>query len=168
MTMPVKATVPKQTFIAQMGKAPLTTDRQLMNGSTVPGTIPRSPTLSEPGAAAAWEVLERPGGGVEWRFSKRRLDTAVDVSLYQGGNCVASGTIRNVALHGVFIKTDVPFAEDSSVQIRLPSLDQKHAYYRLWGRVVHNANNGIGLHADILHRETCAAMTALLNGAEKG
>jgi hypothetical protein len=168
MTMPMKATVPKQTIIAQMGKAQLTTGQQMMNSSTVPGTIQRSPTLSSPSASAAWKAFEKAGNGVERRFSKRRLDTAVDTFLYQGGNYIASGTIRNVALHGVFVETDIPFAEDSFVQLRFPSPDQKNASHRMWGRVVHNGNNGIGLHADILHPETCAAMTALLDAAEKG
>jgi hypothetical protein len=167
MMMLTKATVPKQTTIAQMGKTRLTTDRQMMNISTLPVTMQRSPTLSSPSAAAAWEAFERAGSGIERRFSKRRLETAVDVFLYQGGNCIASGAIRNVALHGVFIETDVPFAEDSFVQLRFTLADQKNSSHRMWGRVVHNADNGIGFHADILHPETCSAMAALLDYAEQ-
>jgi hypothetical protein len=38
--------------------------------------------------------------------------------------------------------------------------------YQLWGVVAHSSEKGIGLHGDILHVDTDAALQALINRAE--
>lgn len=107
-------------------------------------------------------------------FDERRLDSrhaaaGIDVALYMKGNYSAAGTIRNVALRGIFVQTDAEFAKDAHVQLRfsLAGEEMDPHFHRIWGQVVHTADGGIGVHLDILHPDTEAGLHALLQQVPK-
>ncbi len=104
----------------------------------------------------------------ERRLHGNRIATAVDVTLFKKGKQQGDGVIRNVALRGLFVETTVELDENAVVQLRFCLSNEQGSLepYQLWGVVAHSSEKGIGLHGDILHVDTDAALQALINRAE--
>jgi hypothetical protein len=103
----------------------------------------------------------------ERRLHGNRVAMAIDTALFTKGQYQGNGTIRNLALRGLFVETAVELDENTVLQLRfcLPNEQGSDESYRLWGTVAHSSEKGIGLHVDILHPETDAGLQAIRNHA---
>jgi hypothetical protein len=100
--------------------------------------------------------------GLERRMCLERLSFSLEVSLFHNDQSLGSGNIRNVGGRGVFIETSSQLVEGTPLQLcftlggnsRLPS-------HRVMGRVAHVTHEGIGVHLDVLRRDTLTGLQAL-------
>lgn len=117
--------------------------------------------ISQVGMFFNTEELER-------RMCLERLPFSLDVSLFINDAKIGSGTIRNVGGRGMFIETASELNKGAPLQLgftlmgnsRLPS-------HRVVGRVAHVTNQGVGVHLDVLKRDTLAGLQALKKQAAR-
>jgi hypothetical protein len=104
---------------------------------------------------------------IEHRCSKR-VDTALEVSLYQQGWYLAGGKVLNVSQDGLFVATDVAPSKHTFLEVilSLPS-KQGEKHYRFFSIVVHVDECGVGLHVDALIPKSRSGLSALLKYSEE-
>jgi hypothetical protein len=117
------------------------------------------------GAAAIPQVsllLNVPELELERRMCLERLPFLLDVSLFNNDEHIGSGTICNVGGRGMFVETSATLKKGAPLQLcftlmgnaRLPT-------HRVVGRVAHVTSEGVGVHLDVLKRDTMTGLQAL-------
>lgn len=132
------------------------------------------PTSSSSSPSAVQAKASSQGGyysaahSSERRMSQERLTTAVDVSVFYNGESIALGKIRNVGGRGMFVETSAELDDTMHLQLCFTVMgNSRSTRHRIWGRVVHVSPKGVGIHLDVLQRDTLTGLQALKKQAAR-
>lgn len=131
---------------------------------TIASRISHSSQLSARGAAGVPHVTPSSNTlGLERRMCLERLSFSLEVSLIDNGEQVGSGMIRNVGGRGIFVETSSKLVYGTPVQFDFTLMggNARFPSHRVVGRVAHVTDEGIGVHLDVLKRDTLAGLQAL-------
>jgi hypothetical protein len=141
---------------------------KIRNNHTIHGSM-TSPISPSSEVSSTYDASAIPETGVflsatelERRMCLERLPFSLEVSLFSNDEPIATGIIRNVGGRGMFVETESRLNKGMPLQlcftlmgnVRLPS-------HRVVGRVAHVTNEGVGVHLDVLKRDTLTGLQAL-------
>lgn len=127
-------------------------------------TVPQQ--VSQPPRIPAWAISQSPSlataSNAERRMSQERLPVSVNVSLFHNDEYIALGTICNVGGRGMFVETSAAWIEGALLQLCFTAkTNSRSTHHRIDGRVAHITGEGIGVHLDVLKRDTLTGLQAL-------
>jgi len=101
-----------------------------------------------------------------YRWNQNPINPPVEALLYRAGQCVGTGKICSIGIHGMFVETTDTFAKDMfgmyvQVQFALHG-EQGYSRFCLDGRVAHSFDTGVALLMDVLYPVTSRGLEALL------
>lgn len=128
-----------------------------------PSRISYASRMSALGAAGILQVDHSMNTSrLERRMCLERLSFSLQVSLVHNDQDIGFGMIRNVGGRGMFVETSLQIDTGTPIQLHFTLMGNGRVpSHQVVGRVAHVTDKGIGVHLDVLKRDTLTGLQAL-------